>query len=80
MLMSMQDVQSWLTLISAITAAIVAVIAAIKSDANGRNIAKVQSDVNGRMDQLLDVTKTSSHAEGVREQKALGESDSMRTS
>ena len=49
-------------------AAILAGWSLIQSKRNQTKITEVHDSVNGKMEQLLDVTKTSAHAEGVKDE------------
>ncbi len=56
-------------IIVAIPPTLVALVAAIKSFRNGAAVEKVHIAINSRMDEMLKLTRTSSHAEGVLEEK-----------
>lgn len=70
------DIAPILTAIALMLNAIPAIIAAVAASRAAKIVAKaavqineVHEAVNSKMDKLLDVTKTSSHAEGVLEGK-----------
>jgi hypothetical protein len=59
---------NWTELISALGA----LIAAIASLINRKKIQELHLLVNSRLTQLLDVTKSSAHAQGVKEGESSG--------
>jgi hypothetical protein len=52
---------------------VAALYAAISSNRNGKKIDEVHKSTNGKMEQLLQVTRAASFAEGRKEQKEQGD-------
>jgi hypothetical protein len=60
-------------LIAGVPATVTAAAALIVSLKNGRKLEVVHRTTNSRLDQLLELTRTQAHAEGVLEEKKRGE-------
>jgi hypothetical protein len=52
---------------------VASIYTAIMTAKNGRKIDAVHESTNGKMDRLLDLTKSSSFAAGQKDEKARGE-------
>lgn len=74
------EVKDLIDLFVKIVVAIAAVYGAWKSSRNAKAIEVVRSDVNDKMQQFIEVTKTASHAEGVIEGQQVGALETKGTS
>ena len=68
------NVQEWVTLIAAITAAVASVMASLKGYRNADKLAEVHQSLDGRLTQLVAVTKQAAKAEGKEEGRKEAES------
>lgn len=62
------ETKDWIDLISKLVIAIAASYSAWKSTRNGKAIEVVRRDVNGKMVQLLKVTREAEHAKGMKQE------------
>ena len=68
-------VQDWVTLIAALTAATASILGAIKGFKNAEKLAEVHQSLDGRLSQLVAVTKQAATAEGKEAGRKEAESD-----
>ena len=59
----------WVPIIVAVVSAVPATVGAILGLRNHAKLDKLEINVDGRLSELLKITASSSHAEGVKEEK-----------